>query len=362
MSPTIHPLIRQRLHNQRLVTSSISKPAELVAWLGAVQAQEFGPANWAIGLRMRAGTGAAAVRRALDDGRILRTHVLRPTWHFVAAEDIRWMLELTGPRILARMAPYNRTLELDAKIFTRGTAVIERTLADRGHLTRTELRDALQARGIAVAGTRLAHLVMYAELEGVICSGPRRGKHSTYGLIADRAPGAIRLSADEALATLTERFYRSHGPATIRDFVWWSGLTTKDARRGLATIGAAAEEVDDLTYWSMPRAVRAASGAGPMAHLLPIYDEYLNAYRDRALVPHSPAMSNRSFGGDAAFQHALVVSGLVAGTWRATTSATSTRIRVVPLRPLTRVEQRAVHDAGERYEAFLGTSVELAIM
>ena len=275
-------------------------------------------------------------------------------------EDIRWMLELTGPRILARMAPYNRTLELDSKIFTRGAAVIERALADRGHLTRTDLRDALQARGITVAGTRLAHLVMYAELEGVICSGPRRGKQSTYGLVADRAPGALRLSADEALATLTERFYRSHGPATVRDFVWWSGLTTKDARRGLAMIRATAEQIDDLEYWSVPRTVRATSGSGPMAHLLPIYDEYLNSYRDRALVPHSPAMSNRSFGGDAAFQHALVVSGLVAGTWRATVGATSTCIRVVPLRALTRVEQRAVHEAGKRYETFLGTPVELS--
>lgn len=357
----IHPLVRRRLHSQRLATSSINRPAELVAWLGAVQAQEFGPANWAIGLRMRAGTTADAVRRAIDEGRILRTHVLRPTWHFVAADDIRWMLELTGPRVLARMAPYNRTLELDAKIFTRGTAAIERALADGRHLTRRELREALQARGISAAGTRLAHLAMYAELEGVICSGPRRGKQSTYGLIADRAPHAVRLSADEALATLAERFYRSHGPATIRDFVWWSGLTSKDARRGLEMIGAKAEEVDQVKYWSAAGTMRPSAGAGPVAHLLPIYDEYLNSYRDRVLVPHSPAMSHRSFGGDAAFQHALVVSGRVAGTWRVTTTASSTNVRITPLRTLTRVEQRAVREAGERYASFLRSKVELSI-
>jgi hypothetical protein len=357
----IPPLVRHRLHNQRLVRSSITKPAELVAWLGAVQAQEFGPANWAVGLRMRAGTTADAVRRAIDDGRILRTHVLRPTWHFVAAEDIRWMLKLTGPRVLARMAPYNRTLELDVKTFTRGTAVIERALADGRHLTRTELRDVLQARGISARGPRLAHLVMYAELEGIICSGPRRGKQSTYGLIADRAPNARRLSADEALATLAERFFRSHGPATIRDFVWWSGLTSKDARRGLEMIATEAVEADAVKYWSVSGTRRPSADAGPVAHLLPIYDEYLNSYRDRVLVPHSPAMSNRSFGGDAAFQHALVVSGHVAGTWRITATPGSTAIRVVPLRPLTRVEQRAIREAGERYAAFLGTAVELSI-
>lgn len=357
----IHPLIRHRLHNQRLVASSIGKPAALVAWLGAVQAQEFGPANWAVGLRMRAGTSADNVRRAVDDGRILRTHVLRPTWHFVAAEDIRWMLDLTGPRVLARMAPYNRTLELDAKTFTRGTAVIERALADGRYLTRNELRDALQARGIRVAGTRLAHLAMYAELEGIICSGPRRGKQSTYGLIAERAPNAVRLSGDEALATLAGRFFRSHGPATIRDFVWWSGLTSKDARRSLEMIGAQAEEVDEVKYWSVAGTRRPSADAGPVAHLLPIYDEYLNAYRDRVLVPHSPAMSNRSFGGDAAFQHALVVSGRVAGTWRVTATASSTKIRVVPLRTLTRMERHAIREAGERYAAFLGAAVDLAI-
>jgi hypothetical protein len=357
----IHALVLHRLRNQRLVRSSIRRPAELVAWLGAVQAQEFGPANWAVGLRMRAGTTADAVRRAIDDGRILRTHVLRPTWHFVAADDIRWMLDLTGPRVLARMAPYNRTLELDARVLARGTAVIERALADGRHLTRSELRDALQARGISATGTRLAHLAMYAELEGVICSGPRRGKQSTYGLIAERAPKAIRLSADEALATLAERFYRSHGPATIRDFVWWSGLTTKDARRGLEMIAAEAERVDEVKYWSVPGTVRSAADAGLAVHLLPIYDEYLNSYRDRVLVPHSPVMSNRSFGGDAAFQHALVLGGHVAGTWRVAATAGSTNIRVVPLRPLTRVEQRAIREAGERYAAFLGAPVELSI-
>ena len=357
----IHPLVHQRLQNQRLAASSISKPAELVAWLGAVQAQEFGPATWAIGLRIGPGTTLDAIRKAIDDGRILRTHVLRPTWHFVAAEDIRWMLELTGPRVLARMAPYNRTLELDAKTFTRGTAVFERALAGGRYLTRNELRDALQARGISASGTRLAHLAMYAELEGVICSGPRRGKQSTYGLVAERAPNAIRLSPDEALARLAERFYGSHGPATIRDFVWWSGLMTKDARRGLDMIRAVAEEVDGVKYWSVAATARPAGDAGPPAHLLPIYDEYLNSYRDRVLVPHSPAMSTRSVGGDAAFQHALVVAGHVAGTWRVTTTASSTSVRVVPLRTLARAESRAIRDAAERYAAFLGTPVELSI-
>jgi hypothetical protein len=354
-------LVRNRLSNQRLVTSSIGKPEELVAWLGAVQAQEFGPATWAVGLRMRAGTTAEAVCRAIDDGRILRTHVLRPTWHFVAADDIRWMLGLTGPRVLARMAPYNRALGLDTKIFTRGIAVIERALEGGRYLTRTELGEALRARQIRLTGTALAHLAMYAELEGVICSGPRRGKQSTYGLVAERTPQAVRLPADEALARLAERFYRSHGPATIRDFVWWSGLTSADAKRGIELIRAAAEEIDGLRYWTLTGRRRPAVSAGPLAHLLPIYDEYLNAYRDRVLVPHSPAMSNRSFGGNAAFQHALVVAGRVVGTWRVTVTAKSTRVRVVPLRALTRVEQRAVRDAGNRYAVFLGAPVDLSI-
>ncbi len=204
-------------------------------------------AKWAIALRMQDGTVGTQIERAFEHGRILRTHVMRPTWHFVTPADIRWLLELTAPRVQRAMSSYNRRLELDPRTLARGIGVIERALGDRRYLTRTELSDRLQRVGLPMTGQRLAQLVMHAELEGIICSGPRRGKQFTYALIAERVPRTPRLSRDEALATLSRRFFRSHGPATVRDFVWWSGLTTVDAKRGLEMNKARREEVGGHT-------------------------------------------------------------------------------------------------------------------
>ena len=184
----IQTIADQRLRNQSLVPARHRTAAAVVAWLGAVQAQEYEPAKWGLGLRIAGDAVDASVERAFEEGRILRTHLMRPTWHFVTPADIRWMLELTGPRVQRVMAPYNGHLELDVATLTRGTKIIERALGDRQYLTRTELGERLQRAGLAMAGMRLAHLAMHAEQEGVICSGPRRGKKSTYALIAERAP------------------------------------------------------------------------------------------------------------------------------------------------------------------------------
>ena len=170
-------------------------PEKLVAWFGAVQAQEYGPAKWGLGLRSPPGTTDAAIERAIDRGRILRTHILRPTWHFVAAADIRWMLELTAPRVQRILAGYDRQIGLDAGVMTRATGVLERALGDNGCLTRQELGPHLQRAGLPAGNRELAHIAMYAELEGLICSGPRRGKQSTYALLSDRAPGRPAFAA-----------------------------------------------------------------------------------------------------------------------------------------------------------------------
>ena len=250
----------------------------------------------------------ADIERAFNEGRILRTHVMRPTWHFVTPADIRWLLELTAPRVQRIMASYNRRLELDAKTFTRATAVFERALANRQFLTRLELGERLSRAGLPAAGQRLAHLAMHAELEGVICSGPRRGKQFTYALVAERAPNARRLSRDESLAELTLRYFRSHGPATIRDFVWWSGLTTADTKRGLEMNQARRQQVGDRIYWTVGRAASVPARV-KMAHLLPIYDEYLVSYRDREAVPHGASVITSGARGHVTFWHALVIAG-----------------------------------------------------
>ena len=257
---------------------------------------------------------------------------------------------------MPRMAPYNRHLELDGPTLNRATGVIERALRDGGHLARLELSDHLARGGIAATSQRLAHITMHAELEEVICSGPRRSKHFTYALLAERAPRARRLSRDEALAELTRRYFRSHGPATVRDFVWWSGLRTADAKRGLEMIRARHTPADGLPYWSVDDV---APDRARVRHvqLLPVYDEYLVAYRDRQAVPHRGGGAVPPSG----FQHALVVGGQVAGLWKVGRSAKGMTVDVILVRTLTRSDRRALGDAVARYAGFLGQPLAVAI-
>ena len=326
----------------------------MVAWLGAVQAQEYGPSKWALGLRMPRATNAA-LDRAVNQGSILRTHVLRPTWHFVTPADIRWMLELTAPQVHLRMSSYDRRLGLDAGVMTRATGIIERALGDGGHLTRVELGAHLARGGLPGTSTHLAHIAMHAELEGVICSGPRRGKQFTYALMADRAPAAPRLPREEALAELALRFFRSHGPATVRDFVWWSGLRTTDAKRGLEINRAKSLEVEGVRYWTIGRSP-SDSRPRTTVNLLPIYDEYMVAYRDRQAVPHRVYSSWTS-----SIRHGLVIGGQLAGTWRTIPGATRLMLEVEPSRRLSAGERRALTQAGARYGRFLGVPVSLSV-
>jgi hypothetical protein len=298
-------MLATRLRNQRLTATTFTRPVDVVRWLGAVQAQDYAGAVWALALRAR-GLTAAAIDRAFDDGRILRTHVLRPTWHFVAPEDIRWLQALTGPRVQALNAVYGRRHGIDARTFARGRALMERALAGGRHLTRAELAAALARGGIVATGQRLAHLVMAAELEAAICSGPRRGKQFTYALLAERAPRARALPRDEALATLGRRYFRSHGPATLRDFAWWSGLTIRDAR-------AAADAVEPALVLPAPPPADRAAGAH---FLLPNYDEYLIAHRDRGAVLDPSRARNLGMWTSLEYPHQVVVDGRVAGSWQ----------------------------------------------
>ena len=350
------PIPDQRLHNQRISRPRGRDPARIVAWLGAVQAQEYGPAKWTLGLRMSPGVTDRALDRALDRGAILRTHVLRPTWHFVTPADIRWMLELTAPLVHRRMSTYDRRLGLDAAVMTRAANIFERALGDHGCLTRRELGAHLERAGLPSRSMELGHITMYAELEGLICSGPRRGTQSTYALLEKRAPSARRLSREEALAELAGRFFRSHGPATVRDFVWWSGIPSTDARRALAMIRAKPQEIGGIRFWTIGRSLQARSRRKPAVDLLPIYDEYLVAYRDRQAVPH--ALYANSL---VSFRHALMVDGQVAGTWRTALSPRGVVLQVESPRSLGGSEKRGLSRAVERYRRFLGVPVKLTI-
>jgi hypothetical protein len=355
----IDAIAEPRLRRQLLTTAARRRPEDVVSWLGAVQAQEYEPAKWGLALRMQDGASAQDVERAIDEGRILRTHVMRPTWHFVAAGDIRWLLALTAPRVQRRMAPYNSHLGLDAKTLVRALRAIERALRDGVVLIRAELGERLRRAGLPMTSMHLAHVLMHAELERVVCSGPRRGKQFTYALLEERVPNVPRLPADEALATVARRFFRSHGPATIRDFVWWSGLSTSDAKRAVAMIRARGEEVDGRRYWTCDREPR-GTARDQLAHLLPIFDEYLVAYRDRAAVPHAHS-TNTSGTRWTTYAHTVVIAGQVAGTWRPVRRPDGIALEMKPLRRLTRAEREALARAARRYEQFVAEPVKLAI-
>jgi hypothetical protein len=318
----------RRLKAQRLIGEPFRSPVDAVRWMGAVQSQDYAGGKWALGLRSEA--AAAAVDRLFDGGAILRTHVLRPTWHFVLPEDVRWLLDLTGPRIRASLAGRYRDLELDDKVVTRALAAFAAAMRDGRHLTRAELGEVLIAARISPAGQRLPHLIMRAELEGLIVSGPRRGKQFTYALLEERVPKARPVDRKEAVAELTRRYFRSHGPAQIPDFTWWSGLTMADARHGIELAGDALEhevfEGKDYWFGAGPRRAPRVTGA---AHLLPNFDEYAVGYRDRsAMIDAGRPIRLEVFSLSSLLSSSVIVDGIVRGSWRRVPAKTGVRIEV----------------------------------
>ena len=230
-----HEIARRRLYNQHLWGARCDSPEHVVSWLGAMQSQEFAYAKWSVAQRTN-GAIDAAMDQALADGTILRTHVVRPTWHFVLPADIRWLLALTAPRVNALSAYYFRQLGLDDAVFRKTNALFSKVLRGGRQLTRTELATMVQRSGIAASGQRLGYILMRAELDAIICSGARRGKRQTYALFDERAPRAKRMRRDDALAELTRRYFVSRGPATLKDYVVWSSLTGAEGRIGLEMV------------------------------------------------------------------------------------------------------------------------------
>lgn len=353
-------IVRRRLASQRLTSEPFSTPAEAVAWNVAVQAQEYAEALWSVGLRVRDVT-ADDVEAACDRGEILRTHVMRPTWHFVAPADLRWLLRLTGPRVQAKNAGRYRDLGLDAATLRRCEDVLAGVLADGDPRTRRELGVVLAAAaGIETSGQRLPHALMSAELEGVIASGPRRGRQHTYLLLEDRLPAAPQRSREEDVTELVRRYFTSHGPATVRDFAWWSGLTITDGRAGLAACGGqlVREEGPDGTLWisaagGVPRREGAARG-GRDAFPLGSFDELTVAHRGLRNVYADGRATNELL------IRPLVMDGLTVGTWTRRLARREVTIEVALEAPPDARQTAALRAAAERFGAFVGLPARLA--
>lgn len=346
-----------RLQQQSLIGPAHARPEDVVRNLLAMQSQDYLGAKWAVAQRTRA-VDDAAVQKAFQAGRILRTHVMRPTWHFVAPADIRWLLELTSPRVHAFNAPYYRKHGLDTAAAKRSRLRIEKALSRGEHLTREELALAIDAKDAALTGERLALFIMRAELDGVIASGKMRGKRHTYALLDERAPASERLPRDEALARLALRYVSGHGPAQPRDLAWWSGITIADAARGLAANERALERanVGGKTYWFAPTKPLPKPRA-PSVHLLPNYDELLIAFKDRS---HAFDPGVTPLAGILA-AHFVVIDGRIAGGYRRTLTKDTVSLSVDGLRAFSAPERKALDAAAARFGKSLGLAAKLEL-
>ena len=351
-------IVALRLGNHHLSGAPLSTPAQVVGRLGAMQAQDSPGAKWSIGIRL-SGSTDTAIDRALVDGTILRTHLMRPTWHFVLPSDIRWIQQLTSSRVRAQMAFYARRAGLNEATSARSSALMAAALEDGQRLTRGEIAKLLAGNGIAPGGEGLGHLLMRAELDLVICSGGLKGRQQTYALLDAMVPPATPVPRDEALAELTRRYLTGHGPATDRDLAWWCGLTLTEMRRGLEIIGPELEStmIADRIYWFVPTNVPAPRTATE-AHLLQGFDEYVIAYsQSRYMIDLAGLLP---IGADERLRiHVVLVDGQVVGRWRRVAIKGSVTVDARIGKVLSAGQEAAVQAAVKRYGRFLGVPATL---
>ena len=339
--------------------SALPAPADVVRWFGAVQSQDFGPAKWSLGERLP-GTTEAEVQRSFDAGQFLRTHVLRPTWHFVTPEDIRWLLRLTGPRVHATNAYAYRRAGLDEDAFARAHLLLAEALDGGAHRTRKELADVVGGAGLPSTGFGLGYLLMHAELDGLICSGPMRGKQHTYALLEARVPPAPERDPDEALTELVTRYFTSHGPATAKDLRWWSSLTLADIARGVQLAGDRLRHdlVDGVSYWSGWHDTPAL--ASPTVRLVQRYDEYVGAFAETKHLLDVSGTARALPPGTVVPNGMLLLDGQIAGHWRRTSTKDSLLVEALLYRTLAPAEQEALDAAAARQAAYLNLRPRVA--
>lgn len=352
MTSTFAEIAPQRLRSQHLARPDFASPADAVRWFGAVQAQDYLGSLYAIGLRLAKGT-QATVERAIADRAIIRTWPMRGTLHYVAPEDARWILKLLARRGLTSNGAMYRRLGLTQEVFARGHKVVEKALRAGQQLTRSEVYAALEAGGIRSAPEqRGLHILAYLARHELICFGPRRGKQPTFALLDEWIPAGRQLSGEEALAELARRYFLSRGPATLRDFAWWSGLKLAEARAGLhaAQSELRAQTINDITYWSDPKIETLRAPARPRARLLPPFDEFTVAYKDRSAVI-DPETAKHALSGLGA---SILLDGRIVGTWRRTLSKDSAVVELRLLHRLSASQRLAAVKAAREYGDFVG--------
>jgi hypothetical protein len=347
-----------RLASQRIAAQSQSSAREVVGWMGAMQAQDYAMAKWAVGLRIP-NARDADVEAAIDAGDIFRIHLLRPTWHLVSADDIHWMLALTAPHIKASSKSRRIELGLSEADFIDCRRVIEKALGGGRHLTREALFSELEREKIAADYSHAYHLLVEAELDGILCSGASQNGKPTYALLEERCPTPQPVPRDEALARLAQRYFTSHGPATLQDFIWWSGLPTRDARQALETVkaGLVYATSGSQTYWFSDQALASSAGEHP-AILLPAFDEFIISYADRRASLSDEAFK-QAISSNGIFRPVIVIDGIVAGLWKRSQTKSKVVVEMQLFQPTDKIQAGDIEKAASAYSLFLDKRLEI---
>jgi len=340
-----------RLVNHQLTTTDYTTPRQIVAHFGMMQAQDFNSAKWAIGARLN-GCSEKIIQEEFDKGEILRTHVLRPTWHFVTPENIRWMLQLSTKQIMQSMKSRDRDLGLTDEIYSKCYRIIEKAFEKDISPTRDDLAKILNDAGMKFESSHVYHIVTGAEANGILCSGAFREKTQTYALLEKRVPAIKPLTKEESLSKLARIYFTGHGPATLQDFVWWSGLSVGEARMGLESVQTEliSETVDGQRYWMPDTDCPTLAERKSEVYLLPAFDEYIVGYKDRTAVitceNHRKAISSNGV-----FRPVIIKDGQVIGLWKKASSGKKP-ITITPFQPIDNYTQQQIDNAADKFGAF----------
>ena len=343
-----------RLLNQQLSNPLFREPKELVSWMGAMQAQNYSMVKWAVGMRLKSAT-IQAVEKALREGEILRTHVMRPTWHLVAAEDIRWMLKLSAQRIILANDSFAKGYDLDIpnEVYTKAHDLLEKILCGKKSLTKQEIAEHFNRSGIVADNHRMTRFMARAEQEGIICSGEDRGSKCTYALLEERVPSMPELTKDESLARLARSYFRSHSPAVLQDFIWWSGLPVSDAKQAVYLIASelTTEQWKEQT-WYIHDTCRTRGKLSGHIHLLPSYDEYLLGYKDRTDVLPLEHYS-KAFTNNGLFFPIVLHNGQVIGNWDKSVKKKSVDLKYSWFRQVADMNEETLERERQKFTRFL---------
>ena len=352
----VNNIAKARLVNQQISGTKFKTAKEIVGWMGAMQAQDFSMAKWALGIRLP-GSTEKEIESAVSDGEIIRTHILRPTWHFVLPEDLNWMRSLSAPKSKTSLSSRDRALGLTEAIIKKSKKIIERALSKGEHLTGDELAVELERNKIDTGDYRAWHLFYKAELDGIICSGVIKNGKPTFALLHERVLVENKLKREEALGLLAKKYFLSHGPATLQDFAWWSGLNLGDSRAALEAVksGLFSEVINKQTYW-FTNSLMLPKHGDDAVYLLPAFDEFIISYKDRtATFPFGK--QKKAISNNGIFKPVIVIGGEVLGIWKRLIKGNNAFAEAEYFRPVLKKEEKQINNAFNHLQKFLNKNL-----